>query len=279
MLRIFLFIVVLVTIAAPAVKSQNALSIQFNRAMILFESGEYFDAVTEFKRLLFFDSDKKYNFKANMLIGDCYKMGAKFSDAILYYTYAEIAANSNSEVYQARISIIRSNILRRTTARALTLLDILNHDPRFRSKTQEINYWTGWAYIFSDDWKKAAEYFAETDTSNTLAALCTKVDDNKYSVTLANTLSHFIPGSGQFYTGHYFSGLLSIGWNVLWGYVSVNAFIAGRIFDGIMVSNLLWFRFYRGNFENAEKFAEEKNLVITNRALHYLQYNFTGLKP
>ncbi len=279
MSKISIQILILIIITAAAAKAQNALRIQYNRAMILYESGEYFDAVTEFKRLLFFDPDKEYNFQANMLIGNCYKAGAKFSDAILFYTYAEIAARTNSEMFQAKLSIIRSNILRRTTARALTLLGILKSDPHFHHKTGIINYWQGWAYIFSDEWYKASESFAKTDTNAVLALFCKKVDDERYSPVLASILSHFIPGSGQFYTGNYFSGLLSLGWNILWGYTTVEAFNAGRIFDGLMVGNFLWFRFYRGNFENAEKFAVEKNLVISNKALHYLQYEYTGLKP
>jgi hypothetical protein len=55
--------------------------------------------------------------------------------------------------------------------------------------------------------------------------------------------------------------------------------VEDRIFDGLAVTNLLWFRFYRGNLQNAEKFAVEKNLQITNKSLSYLQYSYKGLKP
>ncbi len=260
-------------------KPFDPLTVQYNKAMLLFESGEYYDAVTEFKRLIFFDKDKKFAFKANMMIGDCYKIGAKFSDAVLYYTYARIAAVSDSELFRADINIVRANILRRTTSRAIMLLNSYYSDPRFFKKSGEINYWKGWAYIFSDRWKKASEAFAKTDTNRDLAEFCDKVDNDMYSATLADILSHVIPGSGQFYTGHYLSGLLSLGWNVLWGYVTINAFAANRIFDGLMVGNFLWFRFYRGNYENAEQFAYEKNRTITNKALSYLQFKFKGLKP
>ena len=245
----------------------------------MYESGEYFDAVTEFKRLIFFDTDKKYLYKANMLIGDCYKIGAKFSDAIIYYTYAEIAARADSELFTAKINVIRANILRRTTERSISLLNQLSSDSRFSTRAKEIDYWKGWTFIFSDEWEKAAGAFAKTDSNSTLVSLCQKVHHEKYSPVFATVLSHILPGAGQFYTGHYFSGLLSLGWNALWGYVTVNAFIADRVFDGLVVGNLLWFRFYRGNYENAENFAQEKNVVITNRALSYLQYKYKGLKP
>jgi len=38
-------------------------------------------------------------------------------------------------------------------------------------------------------------------------------------------------------------------------------------------------RFYRGNFQNAEEFALQKNLEMSNKALNYLQYQYQGLKP
>ncbi len=259
--------------------AQNYLKMQFEKANNLFQNEDYYDAITEYKRLMFFDSSKVYTYRADMMIGNCYKMGAKFSDAILYYTYSEIAANSLEEIFNARINAIRANILRRTTSRALTMLDKLAEDKRFVSKSKEINYWKGWAYIFSDEWKKAQDAFAQTDTNASLAALCKKVSKEKYSVTWASILSHFIPGSGQFYTGHIWSGLLSLGWNVLWGYVSVDAFNAGRIFDGLMISNLLWLRFYVGNLQNAKEYAVQKNLDISNSALNYLQFKYKGLKP
>jgi hypothetical protein len=88
-----------------------------------------------------------------------------------------------------------------------------------------------------------------------------------------------VPGSGQIYVGEYLSGLLSFGWNVLWGYLTINAFIEERIFDGFAVGNFLWLRFYSGNIHNAGKFADEKNLEITNRALGYLQFRYKGEKP
>jgi hypothetical protein len=75
------------------------------------------------------------------------------------------------------------------------------------------------------------------------------------------------------------SGLISIGWNVLWGYLTINAFSEDRIFDGLAIGSLLWWRFFSGNLHNAEKFALQKNLTITNSALRFLQNKYSGDKP
>ena len=265
-------------IAAFQLIAQNTLDDQFNYANKLYNEENYFDAVTEFKRLLFFDKTGKYSYVANKLIGLSYKHGAKFSDAIHYFSLAEIKAGTNEEVFESKIELVKVNILRRTTERALALLDDLKNDERFSDKTDEINYWTGWAYIFADDWEKASLSFASIDPDLDLRIFCDSVGTDLYNVSLAKTLS-IIPGAGQFYTGEYISGIISIGWNVLWGYLTINAFNEDRIFDGIMIGTLLWWRFYSGNLQNAGKFAVEKNLKITNDALRNLKSNYTGLKP
>ncbi len=259
--------------------AQNSLDAQFNFAKKLYNDEKYFDTVTELKRLLFFEENSDYNYEANLLIGKSYKQGAKFSDAIRHLTSAEINVKNIDELYETRIEIIRINILRRTTRRAFKLLDSFGSDERFIDRKNEIKYWRGWAYMFADDWEQAAQTFAEIDTNHVLKTLAEEVGDDLYSVSFAKTISYIIPGAGQIYTGEYISGLLSLGWNVLWGYLTIEAFIAERIFDGIVIANFLWLRFYRGNLQNAENFAMEKNLVRSNRALNYLQFEYDGLKP
>jgi len=252
---------------------------QYEVALNLFNQEKYFDAVTEFKRLLFFDKNSIYTFDANELIGQSYKMGGKFSEAITYLTIAGLNARNKDEEFRIKTEIARVNIMRRTTSRAIQILDELVNNNPDSAKRNEINYWRGWAYIFADEWEKAAESFSQISSEHELRLLSEKIEDEKYSVTLAKIMSHILPGAGQFYTGNYLSGLISLGWNFLWGFITVNSFTEERIFDGFAVGSLLWLRFYRGNTENAEKFAKEKNLEIVNKALYYLQHDYKGLKP
>lgn len=258
--------------------AQDSFTEQFNFAKKLYEEEKYFDAVTEFKRILFFNDSTKYSYESNLFIGLSYKSGGRFPDALQYFAIAELLARTSEEKYYCKIEIIKINILRRTTYKALALLHSLSNDPEFKIKSDEINYWRGWAYIFSNEWGKAASTLSTLQFNHQLSAFCDSVDNDMYNVTLAKYLS-IIPGAGQFYTGEYVSGLLSIGWNVLWGYLTINAFIEDRIFDGVVIGSLVWWRFYSGNIQNAEKFALEKNLEITNSALQYLKNDYPGRKP
>ncbi|AFH49977.1 Hypothetical protein IALB_2274 [Ignavibacterium album JCM 16511] len=257
---------------------QEFLSEQLKLADSLFTSEKYFDAITEYKRLLFFDSTKQFSYYANFKIGLAYKEGNKLSDAIRYFALAEMSANSSEQLFESKIYQVRTNILRRSTSRADKLLDELESDNRFSSNLKEIKYWRGWNKIFSENWDEAYKIFSEINETK-LAELCLNTHNKLYSVDFAKYSSMILPGFGQIYTGEYLNGLLSLAWNIFSGYLTINAFSSERIFDGIITANFLWLRFYRGNFQNAEKFASEKNLSITNETLKFLQNDFLGIKP
>lgn len=259
--------------------AQYEKDVQYEYSNNLFRNGHYFDAITEYKRLLFFDSTKTYSYNANMQIGKCYKAGAKFDDAIKYFTIAGFNAASDSELYASEIEIVRSNILRRTNSRAFQLLDEMENKYKSKEITDSLKYWRGWVYIFADDWLNASRTFAQISPDHELRIISDQVERDKLSVTFATVISYILPGSGQIYSGEILSGLLSLGWNLVSGYITISAFNSDRVFDGIALLSLLWQRFYRGNIQNAGKFAVEKNLEISNKSLNYLQNEFRGLKP
>lgn len=259
--------------------SQNSKQEQYEYARNLYVQEKFFDAITELKRLQFFDKENTFAFQTNLLIGKCYKSGAKFDDAVKYFTLAEINAKNDSDYFESQILNVRTNILRRTNKQAERMLTQLSQDSRFSFKAKEIKYWAGWNFMFTNQWQEAYQIFSEEELDTTLANLCKSVDDKLYSEKFAKYSSYFIPGLGQFYTGEYLSGTLSLGWNILFGYLTINSFVEDRAFDGIIIGNLLWLRFYTGNIQNAEKFVIQKNLQLSNNALEYLQKNFSGEKP
>lgn len=259
--------------------AQSELSLQFDFAKRLYTEERYYDAITELKRLQFFDSLNQFSFISNKLIGEAYKQGGKMNEALFYFSKAELLSPNIDSLFDIKVEIIKINLLRRTTIQAFELLDSLKEDPRFLKKSEKITYWKGWAYIFIDDWGKAAKEFESLPDKDELAMLCRNVDDSKYSVGAAKILSYILPGAGQIYAGKHFSGLLSLSWVTLWTYLSVEAFIAERVFDGLLISNFLAFRFYNGSLQNAEKFVNDKNLEISSYMLNYLQKNYRGEKP
>ena len=204
-------------------QSQSVLKHQYEYAYRLYCDEKYFDAITEFKRLQFFDSLKQYSVEANKLIAQCYKQGGKFNEAITYFSLAELIASNLDSLFNIKIEIIKINLLRKTTYRAFDLLNDLNADNRFAHRKKQIIYWKGWAYIFNDEWLKASEEFGKIDVTHELKKLCKNVSESQFSETKAKILSYILPGAGQFYTGNYLSGIISLGWVTLWTYISAEA--------------------------------------------------------
>lgn len=259
--------------------AQTSVDEVYSLAEKLFEVKNYFNAITEYKRAQFFDNENKYTFDSNYKIGLCYKYGRFYENAIRYFSNASKYCKTIDDDFELKIQMIRVNILRKTTQNAFQLLHQLEKDSSFQNKKDEIYYWKGWAYIFNDDWKNAELNFAKSSFGKELYLLSKKVNNQKLSVTFAKVISYILPGSGQIYAGNYLSGLLSFAWNIIAGYFTINSFLQNRAFDGIIIGELVWLRFYKGNVENAEKYSEQKNLLITNNALKFLQEEYKGLIP
>lgn len=259
-------------------QSKEEKQLQF--AHQLFNEEKYFDAITEAKRFLFFNIHEDKNFEAYLLIAKSYRAGAKFSDALRFFLEAEKSALNIDQLFSAKIEAVKIHIIRRSASVAIKKIEEMLVEEKFILYKEELNYWKGWAHIFDDNWKSAAESFRTLQNKNeVLINLCESVENQKYSVSFAKTISSFIPGAGQFYTGNYLSGMLSLAYTTGFFYITAEAFLANRIFDALMVTNFLGFRFYRGNIFNAEKFAVQKNLEINNEALNFLQHEFKGNKP
>ncbi len=163
--KIFLLIILFI----PNLLAQNSLDQQYQLANKLIVQEKYFDAITELKRLQFFDDHNVFSYQTNLLIGKSYKAGAKYDEAVKYFTLAEINSKSDEEYFISKIFNARTNILRRTTKQAERILNDLLNDARYISKEKEIKYWLGWNYIFSDNWEKAFEIFHKNnlDTCST----------------------------------------------------------------------------------------------------------------
>lgn len=276
MRRVFVFLLFCICITA---QDKSVLDQQFAFADRLKNQGQLFDAVTEYERLLCFDTLHVYGFDANKNIAACYRRGAKFKEAVTYAGASLRYAKNPEDIYMTKIELVKLHILNRTFSSASNILSSMGKDTVHKNIGQEVHYWRGWIHMFSNEWEKAADEFASVDSAQSLRQFCIQTEKKQYPVITLKILSAIVPGSGQMITGHVWNGLLSLGWNVLWGYLTVDAAIADRVGDALLIGDLLWLRFYTGNIENAGKFADEKNAQIFQDALRYLQDEFIGAKP
>jgi TM2 domain-containing membrane protein YozV len=272
----FLILLFIIPSGLGAQTNDSLLAMQWQKALLLQHNEAYYDAVTELQRLLFFDSEGKYTFQAQFVMGECYAAGARIHDAATAFNKALLAAPAIGERNTARREVFRMLLLGKQYGTAAIHLDLMEKNG---FPPDEIRFWKGWLAIFQDDWEKAAGYFGSPDTTIFLRDFCLSVQKKKYNRNLAELLSVILPGAGQVYTGHYAQGLISLGWNGLFGYLTVKAFQANRVFDGVMTGSLLWLRFYAGGYQTAGTWADERNTEIYNDALRFLEREYKGKKP
>ena len=262
-----------------AAQEKSPLEQQFEFANSLYNQGRLYEAVTEYERLLFFDTLHTFSFDANKNIADCYRRSAQYKQAITYTGRTMMLTRNPQLLFDLRTELVKLHLLNKTFSSAANVLLQMEQDTACRNRVQEVYYWRGWSFMFQDNWQAAQKEFAKVDSAKALEYFCGQIDDRRYSFEIMEILSVLVPGSGQMVTGHVWNGLLSLGWNVLWGYLTIDAAVADRVGDALLIGNLLWLRFYVGNVENAGKFAKEKNSLIFQDALRYLQDEFIGAKP
>lgn len=258
---------------------QHFLEEQYQYAHSLYNEKNYFDAVTEGKRLLFADTVGSYSHPGNMLIAHSYKAGGRFEDALAYFNLARKYSSGNRDDYIARLEAVKCLIILRSPS-ALTLLRGLEKD-----HTSEYDpygspaYWRGWYWLFRGEPGFAHEEFAKTSAGNFLSEFCDSINNEKYSVNFGRSISYLMPGSGLVYSGEYYRAFMSLLWNALGIWLTADALNSGRTLDGVLLANFVWFRFYFGGISNAQKEITNKNNELINTAIQYLETNYKGLKP
>lgn len=255
----------------------------FNRIMQkagqYYEAGKFFQAVTEAKRLLYFDSTATLHYNAALLAGKSLDKTGAYREASWYYTLAERHAQIPVESFRARTGRARCYIAMALYNNAREQLLQLQQDSLKNTNPGETYFYLGLTAALSNDWNGAAKYFAETDSLKHLEALCIETARQLKNPGLAMLFSALIPGSGQAYAGEYLNGALSLGWNALWAYTAISAFAAERIFDGAMVTLFLWARFYYGGIRNADRMIEFYNTAAENAAYKKMEELFKGALP
>lgn len=269
-------LLIFVSATALPAETDSLLQAQLRYSNKLFSEEKYFDAVTEYKRLIYFDGLKQLHFTAYCKMAECFRSGARLDDAISAYTSAIQCSPNTSAKDKIKLEIAKLQMLKQDFGASLSILQDLEKSLEQKST---VSYWRGWIYMFMDRWEDASKEFSISDSTIKLKDFCDSISQKRYDPEKARLLSAILPGTGQLYTGNYFQAAVSFAWNALWLYDVIDAFAADRIFDGVVVGEMLWFRFYFGGRESAENMANEKNKRIFQESLLFLNNEFKGFKP
>ena len=179
MKKVFVFLLLCISIIA---QDTTVLRQQFLLADELRNQGKLYEAITEYERLMCFDTMHLYGFDANKNIAACYRRGAKFKDAITCAGASLRYAKNPDDIHAMKIELVKLHILNRTFSSASNILNGMEKDSVHNCGSQEIHYWRGWVFMFEDNWQAAENEFAKVDSAKTLAQFCRNTDDKRYSL-------------------------------------------------------------------------------------------------
>lgn len=236
----------------------------------LFETESYEEAVTEYKRFVFFNPTSDRASYAHYKIGMAYRNQRRWTESIKALEQSVDTAHTargreERELALAAILIASGNY----SGGEFTLLRLesFSQYPILRRKAAFLR---GVACLYLSRWKEAREvfraYFSEGATDEFPKDVGIRVDhalaqaeNLRYkSSSLARLLSTFLPGSGQIYANDWRSGLNAFVVNTGIFYL-VFGNLAGGDSQDALISFLIFGRYYFGNRLRAGQAAERYN--------------------
>jgi hypothetical protein len=256
-------VIALIEIVLPALIWASGLGDHF------FERELYFEAITEYKRQLFFNQTGKRDELLLKTAKAYYQAGQK-SQAEEPLIEAIGNAEQSPEDHQCLILLAKihwDNYDYETMRQVLNLLEASSDS----ISKERLSYIRTWSYIYEAQWQSGIEQLHNVhfiDTTALISAINGIKNVPQKSKTLASLMSNIIPGTGQLYTGDYqnalFSFLLvgSITGSIIWNLVEEAYFIAATKYL------FLFSRYSRGGLRNIARKIDRDNV---NRIGDYLK--------
>jgi outer membrane protein assembly factor BamD (BamD/ComL family) len=246
-------------------------------AEALFHSGDYFRAITEYKRFLFlYPSDARAG-RVQLQIGLSYQRGQQWDDA--RKTFEEIAQrHPEAEIRaEAAYRIGETSFQQGRYAQAIADLHPVAEQYPPTAIGEQARYLLGWSYLRARQWPEASQAFASIaatsplfPSSRALAEAARAGEElPRKSPTLAGLLSALMPGTGHFYTGRWRDGTVALLLNGAFLAAGLEAVSAG---NEAAAGLLLFFEaaWYSGAVYGAVNAAQKYNLDLEERWLQGL---------
>ena len=246
-------------------------------AEALFHNGDYFRAITEYKRFLFLYPTDARAGRVQLQIGISYQRGQQWEDA--RKTFEEIA-RQHADVdirSEAAYRVGETSFEQGRYAQAIAdLRPVAERSPHI-PVGEQARYLLGWSYLRARQWPEASQTFAIIDATSPLFPSSRALADAaregeelpRKSPALAGLMSAVIPGTGQFYTGRWRDGTVALLLNGAFLAAGLEAVSAG---NEAAAGLLLFFEaaWYSGAIYGAVNAAQKYNLDLEERWLQGL---------
>jgi TolA-binding protein len=244
----------------------------------LFNDGDYFRAITEYKRFLFLYPTDARAGRAQLQVGLSYQRGQQWDDA--RQTFAHIVEQSPDPAVRAEAAyrIGETSFQQGRYAQAIADLRPVAEHYEQTPVGDRARYLLGWSHLRVRQWPEASQTFEAINTTSPLfpssRALAEAAREGEQlprkSPALAGLMSAVIPGTGHFYTGRWRDGTIALLLNGAFLAAGIEAVSAG---NEAAAGVLLFFEaaWYSGTIYGAVNAAQKYNRDLEDRWLQGLE--------
>lgn len=230
----------------------------------LSDEGDYYRAITEYKRLIHFYPKDKLSVAARKRIADALERAERFEQALDYLSKLSEGESGNPLGKWAGFRYAQLLFKMERYASSLARYEYLKS--LYPDRAGEAELGIGLCYLMLERYDDASEAFRSIPGSSAyyspareLLKACEKGKKvRKKSPALAGLMAVVIPGSGHFYAGRYRDGVASFLLNAGFAAATSSAFNAGAKTAGVVIG-LFGLNWYLGNIFGAVNFAHRFN--------------------
>jgi hypothetical protein len=256
-------------------------------ADLLFKEGQYDEAITEYKRYLFFhasslENDHGYVYEQ---MGLAFRSLGLWDQAIGMLSKA-VQSEVNEDLRDERQTNLGITLIAcgRYDQATLALYRVESYGQNAFQKRRAA-FFRGIASLYRYDWDEAIEAFRvyfqarqdkDNGTENRIFQFLNEIRHKRFkSASLARTLSTLVPGLGQIYSSDWAGGLNAFAINAAAGYLVVQDIVHHNALSALFNLTFLFERFYSGNKHNAadaaNKYNEKMEHLFTVELLKWLE--------
>ncbi len=252
----------------------------FGAAEYFFKIGEYKTAVVEYERFLFFNPEVSSETRSYVLYKEalCYRNMKRYKRAIDVLN--EAIKNSNDPQFVERLKIEKAvtyiGMKKFDVAEAMLLRTYYFGMQQLKRVAA---LFLGIIYAREGNWRKSLKFIKEFqgDTPE-LEEFSKKVEKANFKSTKkAKWLSVFLPGAGQIYAGHAFSGIDSFILNGGMLTLMVLTMLNKGIILALPFEIMLFRQFYLGNLHNAQDFVKRHNKKLNEKLFYDLLRSLSNI--
>jgi len=275
-LTLLLFLVSPSCLSATQLASLN-MENQFTFAESLFLEGDYFRAITEYKRFMFLYPQEKLAEKASFKIAESYYKGKKWKESIESVDcFTAKYANSFLTAEALYIKGLSEKELKYYNNALTTFHELIKK--RSLMHTDKAIFQTAIVLMHMEEWQEARRMFMIVPNTSDLyqsSKVYLKGLDHLDQIPLkspfiAGTLATLLPGSGHLYLKHYSEAVASLLLNGAFIWAAVELFQHNNNVAGTIVSffEVGW---YSGNVYSAISSAHKYNMMSKKNFIQNIQ--------